>query len=75
MFSRERFTTGTAYRGFVTKSGLLEMLFTPAELINLIKVGGIQRAVWGFLGKQVLQVQVPKQVPTWRPLYGEYKRS
>ena len=28
MFSRERFTTVTAYRGFVTKSQLLETLFT-----------------------------------------------
>ena len=28
VFSRERFTTVTAYRGFVTKSQLLETLFT-----------------------------------------------
>ena len=29
VFSRERFTTVTAYRGFVSKSQLLETLFTP----------------------------------------------
>ena len=52
VFSRERFTTVTAYRGFVTKSQLLETLFTR----NLLtKVGRIQRAIWGFLGKQVLR--------------------
>ena len=42
VFSRERFTTVTAYRGFVTKSQLLETLFTRNLLI---KVGRIQRAI------------------------------
>ena len=41
MFSRERFTTVTANRGFVTKSQLLETLFTW----NLVtKVGRLQWA-------------------------------
>ena len=32
MFSREKFTTVTAYRGFVTKSQLLETLHTKGSL-------------------------------------------
>ena len=52
VFSREKFTTVTAYRGLVTKSQLLETLF----IRNLLtKVGHIHGAIWGFLGKQVLQ--------------------
>ena len=51
VFSWEMFTTVTAYRGFVPKSQLLETLLTQ----NLTKVGRMQRAVWGFLGKQVLR--------------------
>ena len=42
VFSGESFTTISAYEGFVTKSQLLETLFTR----NLLtKVGRIQRAV------------------------------
>ena len=42
MFSRERFTTVNAYQGFVTKSQLLETLFTQNYLT---KVDHMQRAV------------------------------
>ena len=43
VLSRERFTTDTAYRGFVTKSQLLEKLFTR----NLLTfVGHIKQTVY-----------------------------
>ena len=54
MFSRERFTTVTAYRGFVTTSQLLETLFT--RNYKLTKVGRIQKGGLKFSRKATAAV-------------------
>ena len=49
VFSRERFTTVTAYRGFVTWTQLLDKLFTRNKLT---KVGAYNGRCEVFLGNK-----------------------